>query len=155
MSHEDERSAGGTGGGGEDLHHLVAGGLVQGAGGLVGEDHAGLTGQGAGNGDALCLTTGHVAGTPTPHVAEPQLSESFVSSGERPSSGGAGEHQRQRDVLARRELGDELTVLKDEPELVQPQVGAVLVGQLRDITAADLDSAVIGDEDPREAVQER
>jgi hypothetical protein len=46
---------------------------------------------------------------------------------------GAGEHERQRDVLPRRQDRDQVEGLEDEPELVAPQGGEPLVVEVREL----------------------
>jgi hypothetical protein len=43
---------------GEQIDHLVAGAVVEGAGGFVGEEELGLGDEGTGDGDALLLAAG-------------------------------------------------------------------------------------------------
>ena len=62
VSHNDERRMCHAGRRRQHLHHLVTGGLIEGAGGFVGEDDGRLAGEGASNRDALCLPARHRPG---------------------------------------------------------------------------------------------
>ena len=63
VSDEDQRRTCGLAGLSKHAHDLMAGGLVKGAGGFVSEDNLGVSDEGAGDGDTLCLATGELAGS--------------------------------------------------------------------------------------------
>ena len=53
----------------QNLHHLVTGGLIEGTGGLVGEDNCWLASEGAGNRDTLGLPGGANGGARCRRIA--------------------------------------------------------------------------------------
>src|SRR5690606_15564210 len=106
---------------------LLAGLLVEGAGGLVGEDHAGGAGERTGDGDALRLPAGQLAGATILHAAQAEVAEPLTGGGDRLVPWHAAEQQREGSVLVGGELGEELTGLEHEAEVVAAQGGALAV----------------------------
>ncbi len=72
---DDERGTGGPGRLGEHAHHLGAGRLVERAGRLVREDDVGPRDERAGDGDALRLAAGQLAGAAVLQAGEPERTE--------------------------------------------------------------------------------
>lgn len=59
VSDDDEGGLGHARRRGQHLHYLVAGGLVEGTGGFVGENDGRMASEGAGDSNALGLAAGH------------------------------------------------------------------------------------------------
>ena len=91
-----------------------AGPGVEVAGGLVGEDDRRLAGQGAGHGHALLLAAGELARAVAQPVAEADGGHDLVEPGL--VRLGAGQRQRQDDVLLGAERGDQVEGLEDEAD---------------------------------------
>jgi hypothetical protein len=97
---------------------VLAGERVERPGRLVGEQHLGSGDQGAGQGDALCLPAGEFAGSAPLETVQAEPPEPRAGLGQRARPAGLGEQQRQGDVLLGGQLGDELTELEDEAEVI-------------------------------------
>ena len=132
----------------------MARGLVEGTARLVGEHHPGVRRQRAGYRDSLRLPAGHVGGAAISQIGNTDLRQDLVGLRQRGATPGAGEQQRQRHVLAGRELRDQLAVLEDETELAQAQVGALRIGHFGEVLAREQHPTVVRDQHPRQAVQE-
>lgn len=120
---QDERHTEFLGHGGDLLHHLVPGGLVECGGGLVGEDHGRRARQRAGDGDALALPAGELAREAVHKGAEAEPGEHVRRLRVGLRAGLTPHDLRQRHVLLRGQLWHELTVLEDEPEVVEAELG--------------------------------
>ncbi len=136
----DEEEAGA--GGGDEVEEEgddgVAGGLVEVAGGLVGEDEAGAGRKGAADGDALLLAAGELFGVAGEEGGEAE------AVGELGLPGGVeavGEAGLEGEVGGDVEAGDEVELLEDEADGAAAERGAGGVGQGGDIGAGDLDAA--------------
>src|SRR5699024_3607658 len=88
------------------------------AGGFVGEEEVGVGDDGAGDGDALFLAAGELAGEVVEAVAQAHEVEGgrgvFAAAG----AGEAGEFEGQFDVLQGGQHGDEVERLEDEAQVV-------------------------------------
>ncbi len=62
----------------EQLHNFVAGAGVEGAGGFVGQNDAGVVNQGAGNGHALALAAAQLVGLVQGAVGEPDAAQGLA-----------------------------------------------------------------------------
>jgi len=89
----------------EQSEDFIAALAVQGAGGLVGENHRRVIHQGAGNGDALLLATGKFRGTMAGAVAETEAREQPRGALGALVLGQAGVHRGNLHVLAGRGRG--------------------------------------------------
>ena len=89
----------------EQSQDFVAALAVQGAGGLVGENHRRVVHQGAGDGDALLLTAGKFRGTMRGAVAEAEAREQARGALGALVLGQAGVHRGNLHVLAGRGRG--------------------------------------------------
>ena len=89
----------------EQRQDFVAALAVQGAGGLVGENHRRIVHQGAGNGDALLLAAGKFRGTMRGAVAEAEAREQARGALGALVLGQAGVHRGNLHVLAGRGRG--------------------------------------------------
>lgn len=151
----DEAGAGLAHGSGQHLHDLVAGGLVEGTGGFISKDDAGVGHEGAGDGHALGLAAGDLGGAAVREVAEPELVEQRygLRTGRAPAH--AVEHRGQRHIVQVAQLRQQLSVLEDEAEVAEAGAGAGGIGKRRDVRVAKADAAVGGREHAGHAVQQR
>ena len=116
---------------------LVVG--VEVAGRLVGEHHRRARDERAGDGDALLLAAGELGRPVRQAVAE---ADGVDHLGEPGLVGlAAGELERQRDVLGRREHREQVEELEDEADVVAPQARERRVVEAADVDAGDLDGA--------------
>ena len=128
-------------GGHENAHDLAAGGLVERAGRLVGEDHGRFDGECTGDGDALHLSAAHL---PRPVRGERAQSHAFQPQDRRVGGGAVGhavKHHRQGDVFDRRQFGQQLAGLEDEAEVVAAQFGALGVAHAAQVGTTEDDGA--------------
>lgn len=101
-----------------------------------------------GHGRTLRLTTGDLTDPPVGHLthAEPvQHLGGSAPCGARPR---AGQPQRQFDVLPHGQLGDQVAKLKDETDPMQPDSRPLSVAEEVDALAVQLDSALVGTQQP-------
>src|SRR5947207_700574 len=80
--------------------------------------------QAASQGDPLRLPAGHLPGPVPLQAVEAEPGKPLAGLPYRLGPPGAGQQQRERHVLLRGQLGDELAELEHEPELVPAQRGA-------------------------------
>ena len=83
----------------EELHQTLGLGVIEIAGGFVGEEQAGAVDDGSGDGDALLLAAGQLgwSGVGLPGEADP--AEHFADVGADLALGAAGDAEWQRDVV--------------------------------------------------------
>ncbi len=103
---------------GEQVHNLDAGLGVKGAGGLVGEQNLGVVDEGAGNGHALHLSAGKLAGLFVGMLREADAVELFERTPLALLGGHARKRQRQLDVGENRLMRDEVIALEDKADTV-------------------------------------
>jgi hypothetical protein len=111
----------------QQVDDLVAGGLVQVAGGFIGEEYLGPGGIGAGDGHALLFTTRELPGVMAGAGGQSNALQGLVG-----AAGGVrrpGQLQGQQDVFARGEGRQELEVLEDEANPAAAQGGAAILVQ--------------------------
>src|SRR5882757_2284088 len=121
----------------QEAEDVGAAARVQVAGGLVGEDDRRLAGQCPGDGNALLLAAGQLGRA----VPQPVGQAHRFDDGVEPVGVGlgAGEGQRQPDVLQRRQRGHEVERLEDEADLGAPQQGQLPVGEFAEVRPAQED----------------
>jgi hypothetical protein len=107
-----------------------AGGGVEVAGRLVGEQQARLHGEGARDGDALLLAAGQMLGIMAEALRKPDARQHLLGIGARAVA--PGQFQRQHDVLQRGERRQQLEGLEDEAEHGAAQRGACILVQRTD-----------------------
>ena len=105
---------------------------------LVGEDHLGIVGQGAGDGHTLHLTAGKLRRTVVQTPAEPDLFGQLFG-----PLGAAGRVppqviQRQFNVPLDGQLRNQVKALKDEAQIPQAQLTERVVVQLADVFAVEV-----------------
>ena len=110
-------------------HDLGPGGLVQVAGGLVGEHHGGIPGQGPGDGDPLLLAAGQLAGPVPQPVAEADQLQQGAGGLPPPGGGDASVEQSGGHVLDRGQRVEQEELLEHDADPDRPQPGQLTVGQ--------------------------
>ena len=138
MGDQDERRAVGARQLEQEVHDLLAGGAVEIAGRLVGQQELGPTHEGAGDGDALLLAARELRGVVADAMARAR--RAAAPTGELEGIGATGELQRQRHVLVRRHGRNEMEALEDDADVVAPQPRPGVV-ERPEILAGDLDPA--------------
>ena len=114
----------------EQLHDLNAGIAVQRAGGFICQQDIGVVHQCAGNGDALHLTAGHLAGMLVQLVAQTHVFQRFSRSAPPLGLGDAGDGQRQFHVGQNGLVRDQIVALEHETDGVVAVRVPVAVGVL-------------------------
>ena len=107
----------------EELQDLGAGGRVELAGGLVGQEERRPVGQGPGDGDPLHFAAGELGGPVPFPVSQPDVSEQLSSPGRPLPPGQARFGHGQLDVLPRGQDGEEVEALEDEAQAEEPKAG--------------------------------
>ncbi len=122
----------------EEFHDLAAALAVEGGGGFVGEEEAGLVGEGAGDGDALLLAAVEGVGEVAGAVADAEVIEEFGGAAAGWAWGDVVDFEGDGDVFEGGEEGDEVGLLEDEAEVL------TAVG-------AEVDEGALAVEDPLSA----
>ena len=140
---------------GEEAEDAVGVGGVEVAGRFVGQEDAGVVGQGAGNGDALLFAAGEVLAVAADLVAKADhLQEhggALLHLAEGESAKAAhGDH----DVLLGGELVHEEVELEDEADVFVAAEGDLVVGEAVHDFAAEGDAAVVGTVEQSHDVEE-
>ena len=112
----------------EQFHHLNAGLAVQRAGGLVCQQDVGVVHQRAGNGYALHLPAGHLAGVLVQLVAQPHLLQRSGGTAAALGLGYARDGQCQFHVAQYGLVGDQVIALEHKTDGVVPVGVPVAVG---------------------------
>ncbi len=105
----------------EQFHDLPATVAIEGGGGFVGEDEAGLVGQRAGNGDALLLAAGERVRAVVGALGHAEVVEQFHGTPAGRSRRCVIDLHRDLDVLCRGEERNEVRLLKDKAEVLAPK----------------------------------
>ena len=134
--------------------NLRAGLGVEVAGGLVGQDDRGVVDQGAGNGHPLLLAARQLVGVVPQALPQPELFED----GLRPllplGAPDAGEHERQGNVLDRRQARQQVEALEDEADAPAPVQRALGVARRAKLDAVDPDLAAARPVQPADQVHQ-
>ena len=120
----------------EEFHDLAAGGGVEVAGGLVGENHRRVVREGARDCHALALPAGQLARLVLKPVLHPDGTRQFDGAAPRLAFGNAFVEHGEGDVLGDGELRDEVEALEDEPQVVEAVGAEGVVVHAGDIDAA-------------------
>ena len=129
-----------------------AGGGVEVAGGLVGEEDAGPMAEGAGQRHALLLASRELGRVVVAAAAEADPVQQLV----RPLLGlQPAQLQRHLDVLARGEGRDELERLEHEADLLAAEAGPLVFAQRAELLAVEPDAAGGGPVEPGEQAEQR
>ena len=119
------------------IHDFVRGAGVQVAGGFVGQQHRRRIDQGAGDGDALLLAAGKLAGRVAFAVRQAEQLQRLAGQGGAlgPGQMGRGIDQRQLDIFQRAGARQEIEALEHEAELFAADRGRGGLSQPRHIHA--------------------
>src|SRR5438105_4885377 len=101
----------------EELHDLPAGGRVEVAGGLVGDDEPRLVHEGPCDGDALLLAAGELTGILVELAGQSDGLQRLAAARLDDRAGLAEDAEREGHVLVNGQLGQKLEVLEDEADL--------------------------------------
>jgi hypothetical protein len=119
----------------EELDDAAAGGGVEVARGLVGEEDARAVDEGAGAGDALLFAAGELVREVAGALGQPHAREELARAG-----GGLGvapQLERDLDVLLRGEGRDELEALEDEADALAAEPRPTVLAQRREVGAVE------------------
>jgi hypothetical protein len=128
----------------EQAHDLLGGLGVELAGGLVGQQHIGAAGQGAGDRHPLLLTAGQLAGALPAVLAEADDVQHEANPFLTLAGRHAGDTQRDPDVLGGGQDGDQAERLEDERDRGPAQPHPLPAGHGGHVLPGDLDPAVVG-----------
>jgi hypothetical protein len=152
MGGHDEGDAFGGGDVEEQLKDGGAGGFVEGAGGLVGEQDGGVVHEGSAEGGALALASGELLDAAVEAVAETgavgELLEAGVGGGVADARGDGGDEA----VFFQGEVGDEVVELEDEADFVAQEMEAAAMAV--ELDAVDGDAAAVGFVEAAEEMEE-
>ena len=125
--------------------HFPAGVAVQRAGGLVGQNHRRIAGQGPGDGGALLLAAGQLAGLVVELFAQPHLFQGGFGPAVPLRGGNAGVDQGDFHVLHQIQLGQKVVLLEDEAQHFVADFGQLVGAHAAHIPAVQLVGALGGD----------
>ena len=111
----------------EEGQHLPAGTGVQSAGGLVGQDHGGVAGQGPGDGHTLLLTAGELAGQVLALFGQPNPLQGADGPLMPLLGAHTGVEKGQLHILLDVELGNQIVLLEDEAQHLIADLGLLVV----------------------------
>ncbi|MBA2297469.1 MAG: ATP-binding cassette domain-containing protein [Actinobacteria bacterium] len=131
---------------------LAAGGRVEVARRLVGEEHRRTRDERARDGDALLLAARELGWAMAPAIGEPGRVEQLLEP--LALDPGTGDREREGDVLLGGEHRQEVEELEDETDVPPAKPGQLVVLQGRDLHAVDLDRAARRPVEPGENVHE-
>ena len=121
----------------KQTHDFVAGAGVEVAGGLVGEDDAGMIDEGARNGDALALSAGEFVGFVHHAGAEVYGFEDFFCTASALGGRGAVVDEGKLDVVEGSGAGEKVEGLKDKANFLIADAGKFVIVQLGNIVAVE------------------
>lgn len=154
MGGQDEGELVRPGRAGQYPQDLVGGLAVERGGGVVGEDDGRQRGEGAGDGDPLALVLEQPVGALPGDLADVEAFQPFVGGGVGGLVAGAGEQQRQGDVLPGGQFGHQVGFGADEAEAVAAQPFAPGPAEGVDGRAVEPDLALVDGEEGGEAAEE-
>ncbi len=137
----------------EQFAHRLGGGVVEVAGGLVGQQQARAVHQCAGDGHSLLLATRQLRRPVVQAVAQAHPPQHRGSRVVRPAH--TGHLQRQRGVVERAQAGQQVEALEDDADAVAPQVGQAVGVERGEVDAVDADAAGGRPLEPRQQQQQR
>jgi hypothetical protein len=152
VGRHDEGNAFGGGDVEEKLKDGGAGLLVEGAGGLVGEEDAGAVHEGAAEGGALALAAGELLDAVVEAMAEAGAVGEVLEAGEGGATVDAGGDRGDEAVFFEGEVGDEVVHLEDEADFVAQEMEAAAVAVEFDVV--DGDAAAVGFVEAAEEMEE-
>ena len=128
----------------EDVHHLLATGLVQRAGGLVGQNHIAAIHQRAGNRHPLLLPARELAGLVAQALFQAQPREQLARALVPLGRCNASVNGRDLGIAHGAQIAHEVVALEDEAEVLAPQTRQFVRRHLAGFFAADLVAAARG-----------
>jgi hypothetical protein len=131
----EERDPGALADVGEDIADVGAGVVVEGGEGFVEAEDLGVEGEGAAEGDALGFTAGEAEGETVEEVGESEPGSEFVDAFGDAWPGPTADVEGEAEVLPDGEVGEEGTVLGDEPDATGSR------GFVGDVATVDADMA--------------
>ena len=117
--------------------HLAAGVAVQRAGGLVGQNDRRIPGQRPGNGDALLLTAGKLAGLVFQLIAQPHLLQCLAGPAAALGAGHARIDQRHLHVFQQIQFGQQVILLEDEAQHLVAHLSLLIAGHVAHLPAIE------------------
>ncbi|MCY1347549.1 hypothetical protein D9M69_336600 [compost metagenome] len=126
----------------EQVADALAGLAVEVAGGLVGEQHVGFGGKGAGDGHPLLFAAGQLARRMAEARAEADPLQQ--AGGTLAGIAAALQFERQHDVLQRIEVVEQLEGLEHEADVLGAHLGALVLVEVAEVVADQRDRAVAG-----------
>ena len=139
----------------EEAHRLGSVVGVEVGGWLVGEDQAGVVGDRSGDRDALLLAAGELLYREVGSLAESESLDQLCGALVRSTPVGAGDVERDFDVLACAQSADEIEVLKDEAEGASAEARERPLREMGDVRPCDVELAAGWAEQPAEHRQKR
>ncbi len=132
MGDQHQRGAGLGAQAEQQVHHRIAGGLIEIAGRLIGQQQPGPRGEGAGERHALLLAAGELPG----QMGQPMRQPDRTQRRPRPVRGVAdpGKLQRHRDILQRGHGRDQVERLEHDADRLAPQPRQRVLVHRRDRT---------------------
>src|SRR5437762_532346 len=121
----------------QERERLDAGARIEGARGLVGEDHGRIVDERAGDRDALLLAARELARLMVLTVGERQGGEARPGAGAAVAGGHTRVEQGQLDVLEGGRPGEEVELLEDEADLRVPDPRERVRGEAGNVLAVD------------------
>src|SRR5687767_463575 len=153
VSDEDEGAAQGAVEAEDQLDDLLAGGGVEIAGGLVGEEHRWPARHRARDGHALLLAARQLYWIVLGALGEPDLAQERAGARERVRL--ARQLQRHRDVLQRGEGGNEVKGLEDVADGVEAEAREGVLPERGDLRLRHADAAGRGSIEPGDEAEQR
>ena len=152
---EDNRRSLLSGHRGHQVHDELSGQRIERSRRFVGKEHLRLGDHSTCQRDPLRLSAGHLSGAVTFQTVELESFEPTPSDAQGLVAASSPEKERQRHVLLRREFGHELAELEDKTEAVSSQRTPFLLAHRVKALAVEVDLARVGDQDARQAVEQR
>ena len=121
----------------EELHEAAGLGVVEVAGGFVGQQQGGAAHDGAGDGDALLLATRELGGALVELAGEADPAEKFVDVGADLAFGAAFKAKRQSDVVVGGQVGEKAEVLENHADAAAQEGKAAAAGGADGFTEED------------------
>jgi hypothetical protein len=139
----------------EQTHDLLAGGAIEVAGGLVGEDQCGLHDRRAGDRDALALPTRELVRAMVGAVLQSIVPQRAGDACAALCRRDAGENHRQGDVLGGGQARHQMKTLEDEADALAAHACLFVCRQGGDVAACETVDAGIGAVEQAEQVEQR
>src|SRR5690606_34889626 len=139
----------------EETHGAMGRLRIESGGGLVGEDDRRPGDDGPGDGDALSLPSRQLCRSAVLQAADTERLEPTLSLPQRLRLRIAEQQQGESDVLQRRQLGHQVSLLEHEPEVAPTEARTFPVGGGVDPHPVEGHGAAVGPDDPGQDVEER